>query len=129
MEVISIAGADISLVKIGKLATPAVLVLVGAYFLAIGAYVPGILLIAFGALIYIVVWLLVRQTVVFIANAELRKERLKLKREKLRKEREQIRGERAARMPMMLAEKHRLERETIDKKFANSLAKKIIDAL
>ncbi len=112
------AIAEVNLVKIGKIATPAALVFAGTYLASISAYGLGIALILFGAAVYIVVWFLVKQIVVANAEADLKKERLKLKRENVRKERERLVRERTAK-----------NKELIEDRLKHRVVNKILDAL
>ena len=109
---------NVTLVKIGKIATPATAVLMGGVLVMSGPIFIGAIVILLGILAYVCVWTIVKE----ITITEWSAEKMRFKREKMRKDRVLTESNFAA-------DKHRLEQEAMNRRMTEKIAKKIIDSI
>jgi len=78
---------EVNLIKIGKLATPAVIALGGVFLLLSNQLISGWLLVGLGVAVYLVVWRWSIKAAKDLVNKQLKREKLKIRTEQARKER------------------------------------------
>jgi len=113
---------EVNLIKIGKLATPSALVLLGLGLVLKDQIVLGICSGIIGLLAYLLVWFWMKETAVAMAKVGLHKEKIKLKREQAYKER--ILSKTQERI-----EASRFEEERRKRKWEDRIGKRLWDSL
>jgi hypothetical protein len=113
---------EINIIKIGKLAAPAVAVIAGAALALAGFFLLGVTIIVAGICAYLAVWWWTIQSSIKLAREGTRRERLKLAREKEHKER-------ISAQTLDRANKAQHEEESLKRKWGDRLAKKFWDSL
>jgi len=131
---------EVNLVKIGKLATPAVLVIAGVVLVICNQVSLGICTGIAGLLVYLLVWRWTTETTLRMAKMDLNKEKIKLKREHIHKERiiagtqarteaERLKNERIFARTHERTEKERLAKDKLNAKWVDRIGKAFWDSL
>jgi len=139
-EVVNMSLFEVTLVKIGKLATPAVLVIAGVVLVICNQVSLGICTGIAGLLVYLLVWRWTTESALRMAKMGLNKEKIKLKKEQIHKERiiagtqarteaERLKNERIFARTQERTEKERLAKDKIKNRWRDRLEKQLWDSL